>query len=227
MASIARNLDVGVYSRRAEIKLMASWGARRKTLVTLSDRVPIAPMMKDMDYLVERVRLDLGELMLHVVGVHGANLFPRWCSQNLDDFHQLIDSGLAGEERLPQHELRHNASGGPDIYWGVSLGLPGGMEHPHTDFGGVIGRAENQFGRPIVAGADVRYIRLILDQDFSGPKVTEFEDSGGRVQQQVLGFDISVADPLGVDVGQGPEELIDIELDLYHGHGGLHLVEVP
>ena len=30
-----------------------------------------------------------------------------------------------------------------------------------------------------------------------------------------------------VDVGKRTEELVNVELDFQHGHGGLHLVEVP
>ncbi len=32
-------------------------------------------------------------------------------------------------------------------------------------------------------------------------KVAEFEDSGFRVEQEVLGFDVSMADSIGMDVG--------------------------
>ena len=34
-----------------------------------------------------------------------------------------------------------------------------------------------------------------------------------------------MADPLRVDVRQGSEELIDIDLDLQDRHGGLHLIK--
>lgn len=39
-------------------------------------------------------------------------------------------------------------------------------------------------------------------------------------------LDVPVADALGVDVGEGAEELVNVELDLENGHDGLHLVEV-
>lgn len=38
-------------------------------------------------------------------------------------------------------------------------------------------------------------------------------------------LDISVADSLGVDVGQRPEQLVDVKLNFEDWHGGLHLVE--
>lgn len=40
-----------------------------------------------------------------------------------------------------------------------------------------------------------------------------------------MGLDVSVADALGMDVGEGPEKLVDVQLDLENWHSGLHLVE--
>lgn len=47
--------------------------------------------------LAEGVRLDLGEFVLHIIGVHRSNLFARRCAKDLDDLHQLIDARLARE----------------------------------------------------------------------------------------------------------------------------------
>ena len=65
--------------------------------------------------LAERVRLDLGELVLHVVGVHGADLVTGGGAEHLDDFDKLINAGLAREEWLSQHELSHDAASAPDV----------------------------------------------------------------------------------------------------------------
>lgn len=48
----------------------------------------------------------------------------------------------------------------------------------------------------------------------SGPpaKIAELEDSSVGVHQQVLGLDVAVTHPLGVDVGQAPEELVHVHL---------------
>jgi hypothetical protein len=62
------------------------------------------------------MRLDLWELVLHIVRVHCPNLVPGGSAKNFDDLHQLIDSRFAGEKRLPKHQLCHDAPGGPDIY---------------------------------------------------------------------------------------------------------------
>jgi hypothetical protein len=74
-------------------------------------------------YLTERMRLDLGELVLHVIGVHRADLVPSGCSKHFDDLHELVDTRLAREQRLSEHELCHNATGGPDIYTFISFKL--------------------------------------------------------------------------------------------------------
>lgn len=65
---------------------------------------------------VERVRLNLRELVLHVVGVHSTDLLPSRRSQNLDNLHELIYTRLAREQRLAEHQLCHNAASGPDVY---------------------------------------------------------------------------------------------------------------
>jgi hypothetical protein len=41
-----------------------------------------------------------------------------------------------------------------------------------------------------------------------------------------LRLDVSVADALAVDVGERAEQLVDVELHLEDGHGGLEFVEV-
>lgn len=43
-------------------------------------------------YLIERVWLDLGEFMLHIIGVHRTDLFPRRRAEDFDDLDQLVDS---------------------------------------------------------------------------------------------------------------------------------------
>lgn len=66
--------------------------------------------------LVEGVRLDLRELVLHVVGVHGANLLPSRRAENLDDLDQLVNTRFTWEQRLTKHQLGHDTSSGPHIY---------------------------------------------------------------------------------------------------------------
>ena len=94
-----------------------------------------------------------------------------------------------------------------------------------TDFGGVIGSAKNQLGSTIVAGADVRNIRLILHQNLCAAKVTKLEDPCRGIQQEILRFNIPVTDPHRMDVGERTEELVDVDLYFQYRHCSLQLVE--
>lgn len=96
----------------------------------------------------------------------------------------------------------------------------------HTNFGRVVSGTENQFGGTVVARANVGHIWLVFDQDLCTSKITQLENSGGRVKQEVLWLNIPVTDSPRVNVGQGSEELVDVELDFEDRHGGLHLVEI-
>ena len=59
--------------------------------------------------------LDLREFVLHVVRVHGADLVARGRAEHFDNFHELVDTRLAGEERLAEHQLCHDATSRPHI----------------------------------------------------------------------------------------------------------------
>lgn len=149
---------------------------------------------------------DLRELVLHVVGVHRLDLLAGGCAEDLDDLDELIDAALSGEEGLSEHELRHDAPGGP-----------------YVDVGRVVGRTKNELGSAVVAGADVRDIGLARDQDLGGPKVAELEDACSRVEEQVLGLDVPMTDPDGVNVGERSEKLVHVQFDLEGGHRLLEL----
>jgi len=60
-------------------------------------------------------RFDLWEGELGVVRVHGLDLLAGWSSQDLNDFHKLIDGGLSREEGLTQHQLCHDTPRGPEV----------------------------------------------------------------------------------------------------------------
>lgn len=53
---------------------------------------------------------------------------------------------------------------------------------------------------------------LYLVDCVSPAEVAEFEYSGLWIQQQVLGLDVPMADPKGMDVGQAPEQLVHVQL---------------
>lgn len=94
-----------------------------------------------------------------------------------------------------------------------------------TDLGRVVGGAKDQFRRSVVPRANVRHIRLVLDENLCAAKVAQLQDARAGVEEEVLRLDVAVADALRVDVRQGPEELVDVELHLEDGHRSLELVE--
>lgn len=96
----------------------------------------------------------------------------------------------------------------------------------HTNLGGVVCGTENEFRRTIVTRADVRDIGFIFHQDLCASEIAQLENARGRVEKQVLRLYVSVADTLRVDVGEGAEKLVDVQLDLEDGHRALQLVEV-
>ena len=95
-----------------------------------------------------------------------------------------------------------------------------------TNLRRVVCRSKDQFRCTVVPGADVRHVGLILDQDLCAAEITQLQNARSGVKQQVLGFDVPVADSLRVDVGERAEQLVDVELDFEDGHDRLHLVEV-
>lgn len=95
-----------------------------------------------------------------------------------------------------------------------------------TNFGGVIGGAENELWRSVITRADVRDVGLILHQDLSTAKVAKLQNATTGVQEEVLRLDVTMTDSLGVDVREGPEKLVNVKLHLQDGHSSLHLVEV-
>ena len=101
------------------------------------------------------------------------------------------------------------------------------MTSIHTDIGGVVGRAEDELGGTVVSRANVADIGLASDENLGRAKVTELEDTCGRVEEEVLRLDIAMADADGVDVGEGAEELVGIQFNLEHGHGLFEFGIVP
>lgn len=166
--------------------------------------------------------------MFHVVGIHGADLFTSRSAKNLDDLHQLVNARFTREEGLSQHQLGHYATGRPHIWridQSTACGLSG-EEESRTDLRCVVGRAKDQLGRSVVARADVRNVGLVFDQDLRRSEIAQFENAGVGVQQEILRLDVTVTDPLRMDVGKRSEQLVDVELDLQHGHCGLQFVEI-
>lgn len=81
-----------------------------------------------------------------------------------------------------------------------------------TDFRRVINCTKDEFGRSIVARADVRHVRLALQQLFGAAKVTQFQHSRFGIQQQVLWLDVAMTDAQRVDVSETSEQLVHVKL---------------
>lgn len=55
-------------------------------------------------------------------------------------------------------------------------------------------------------------------------EIAQFQSVGGGVHEDILGFDVAVADVHGVDVGNGAEQLVRVQLRQQGRHLLLHLV---
>ena len=127
---------VGVYSSRREMRSTASGEALRNTYaqrqVELASEAlwaggtggSFGQAAARRAHLGEGMWLDLGKLVLHVVRVHGADLFAGRGAEHLDNLDELINARLAGEERLTEHQLGHDAAGRPHVCE-AATGIPG------------------------------------------------------------------------------------------------------
>lgn len=109
--------------------------------------------------------------------VHGFDLFAGGRAQHFDDFDQLIDSGLAGKQRLAKQQLGQHATGGPEI-----------------DAGCVVGGAKDEFWSAIVARADVSHVGFAFNQPLGAAPVAQFEHVRLGIDQQILWLDVPMAD---------------------------------
>lgn len=83
-----------------------------------------------------------------------------------------------------------------------------------TNFCCIINGAENELGGAVIAGADVRDIRLAVEELLGAAKVTELQYGRLRIEQKILRLDITMAYAQGVDVGQTSKQLVHVELQV-------------
>lgn len=66
----------------------------------------------------------------------------------------------------------------------------------HTNLRCVVGGTEDQLWCPVIARTDVGDVGLILDENFGGSEIAELQNTGIGIQEQILGFDVAMADAL-------------------------------
>lgn len=94
-----------------------------------------------------------------------------------------------------------------------------------TNLGSIVGCSEDKLRGTIIARADVGDIGLVRNEYLRASKIAKLEDTGIWVEQKILRLDISMADALRMYVSEGPEKLVDVDLDLEDWHCSLHFVE--
>ena len=147
-------------------------------------------------YLLPRQWSDLRETILLVFRIHCLDLFAGRCSQDFDDLDELVHSTFPWEDWLSKHEFSDDAA-----------------YRPHINSGSVIRVSKNQLWCSVIPRANIRYIWLTLHELLSTSEITELKDVRLGIAKDVLGLDISMANTFGVNVGNGPHELIGIELN--------------
>lgn len=83
---VAKLIEEGV-NHGINCRLSLGWGVLKQS----SDKVDSVGVGLSEDF-IERVGFDLRELVLHIVGVHGSDLFPSGSTQNFDDLDELVNA---------------------------------------------------------------------------------------------------------------------------------------
>jgi hypothetical protein len=73
-------------------------------------------------------------------------------------------------------------------------------QEAHTNTRSIVGRTKDELRRSVIPGADVADVGFAGDEDLCAAKVAELEDTGGRVEEEILGLDVAVADANRMDV---------------------------
>jgi hypothetical protein len=81
------------------------------------------------------------------------------------------------------------------------------LQTPLTNIGSVVGGTKDQLWGSVVSRADIADIWLASNENLGGSEITQHEDTGGGIEEEVLRFDVSVADSDRMDVGQRSEKL--------------------
>ena len=79
-----------------------------------------------------------------------------------------------------------------------------------TDVGRIVCGTKDELGGTVIPGANVADIWLSGNEDFSTTKVAKFEDTGLRVQKQVLRLDVAMANADRMNVCERAKKLIHV-----------------
>jgi len=126
---------------------------------------------------------------------------------HLDDLHKLVHARVAGEQRLPEQQLRADAPLAPNVNRRRVVRAP-----------------ENKLRRAVVPAANIRHVGLSLNEGLGAAEVAQLELVVAGIEEEVLGLDVAVADAHGVDVAQGAAQLVHVEAHEEDGEGDLGLL---
>lgn len=71
-----------------------------------------------------------------------------------------------------------------------------------TDVGHVVRSTKDQLWSSVVSRADIADVGLSSNEDLGRTEITQLQDTGRRVEQKVLGFDVPVTYSDRVNVGE-------------------------
>jgi hypothetical protein len=149
------------------------------------------------DHLVQVLGFPLGKLV-PVAQSRDArpDVLPGRAEQ-LEDVEELLELGVAGEERLLPRELGEDAPDGPDVHRG-----------------GVVRAAQQNFGSSVPQRDDLVRVRFNRHgEGASEAEVGNLDDVLGFVDEEVLGLEVAVHDAVAVDVRAAEAQLVHKVLD--------------
>lgn len=88
-----------------------------------------------------------------------------------------------------------------------------------TDVGGVVRRAKDELWGSVISRANIADVRLARHQNLCRSEITEFQNACSWIEKEILWLDVSVAYADRMDVSEGAQQLVHVELDLEHWHG--------
>ena len=150
------------------------------------------------DHLVILLPLPLREAALEVwEGCHTRPVCLSWSAKNAEDLEDLVDFGVAWEERLAGGHLGEDAANGP-----------------HVDTSRVLTTTEQNFGRAVPESDDLVSVSAERNTECAGQTKIGQLQVAFLVDEQVLRLQVTVQDTVGVAVARAFEELKGKLLDL-------------